>query len=138
MLGLRAHSAAELVRKLGRRGHEAEEIEAAVLRLREQNYLNDAEFAQATVRHRSANRGAAAIRAELQLKGVARPLVDAAVAALDPETQMAGAERLARQWLHRAETQSLKSLLDVAGPRLVRRGYSPGVAREACRRALAG
>jgi hypothetical protein len=32
----------------------------------------------------------------------------------------------------------MRSLLAVAGPRLARRGYSPAVLREACRRAIQG
>jgi SOS response regulatory protein OraA/RecX len=89
------------------------------------------------VKHRGSARGAAAIAAELASKGVARTVAQAAVADLDPERELEAAERFARRWLPRAEPGSLRSLLQVAGPRLARRGYSPGIVREACRRALA-
>jgi len=137
LLGQRAHSAVELARKLARRGFEDEAIGLVLDRLAELGYLDDAEYARALVNHRGGSRGAAAIAAELASKGVARPLVQAAVAELDPELELAAAERFARRWLPRAVPGSFRSLLEVAGPRLARRGFSPSVVREACRRALA-
>jgi regulatory protein len=137
LLGQRAHSAAGLARKLSRRGFEAEVVGQVLDRLAERGYLDDAEYARALVKHRGSARGAAAIAAELASKGVARTVVQAAVAELDPERELEAAERFARRWLPRAEPGSLRSLLQVAGPRLARRGYSPGIVREACRRALA-
>ena len=73
--------------------------------------------------------------AELASKGVERSVAQAAVAALDPEVEIEAAAAFARRWLARAEPGSLRSLLEVAGPRLARRGYAPSVVREACRRA---
>lgn len=164
LLGLRSHSVAELTRKLRRRGHSEEDVAAAVARLLEQRYLNDAEFARALVNRRTASRGAAAIAAELKAKGISRAGIEealgdeaerrgrAAGVPADPgsrageaetrrDREVAGAERYARIWAARAdldaETAGLRSLLEVAGPRLLRRGYSPAVVREACRRALA-
>lgn len=86
--------------------------------------------------HRLGSRGGAAIAAELASKGVSRAVAQAAVAGLDPERELEAAESFARRWLPRAAPGSLRSLLEVAGPRLARRGYSPSVVREACRRAL--
>jgi regulatory protein len=136
LLGLRSHSAVELGRKLARRGFQSDAIESVLARLTEQGYLDDSEFARAVVSHRSRSRGGSAIAAELVAKGVARPLVQAAVAAIDPELEIEAAEGFARRWLPRAEPGSLRSLLEVAGPRLARRGYGTAVIREACRRAL--
>jgi regulatory protein len=125
-----------LGRKLARRGFESETVESVLARLTEQRYLDDSEFARAVVSHRSRSRGGSAIAAELVSKGVPRPLVQAAVAAIDPELELETAEGFARRWLPRAEPGSLRSLLEVAGPRLARRGYGMAVIREACRRAL--
>ncbi|MDQ6919307.1 MAG: RecX family transcriptional regulator [Candidatus Dormibacteraeota bacterium] len=136
LLGLRAHSAVELGRKLGRRGFDADTVGSVLARLTEQGYLDDSEFARQLVSHRSRGRGGAAIAAELASRGVGRSVAQAAVAALDPEIEIAAAATFARRWLPRAEPGSLRSLLEIAGPRLARRGYGPGVVREACRRAL--
>lgn len=129
---------AELGRKLGRRGFDADTVGGALERLAAHGYLDDAQFARAVVDRRSRNRGATAIAAELASKGVERRLVEAAVGELDPELEVESAVRLVRPLLRRAEPGSLRSLLEVAAPRLARRGYSSRVVREACRRALTG
>jgi regulatory protein len=136
LLGLRSHSAVELGRKLERRGFDEETIASVVARLSERRYLDDSEFARQLVNHRSRARGGAAIAAELASKGVARSVAQAAVADIDPEAEIEAAVAFARRWLPRAEPGSLRSLLQIAGPRLARRGYAPGVVREACRRAI--
>ncbi len=136
LLGVRAHSAVELGRKLGRRGFDEHTVGSVLTRLTEQGYLDDSEFARQLVSHRSRGRGGAAIAAELASKGVGRSVAQAAVARLDPEVEIEAAAAFARRWLPRAEPGSLRSLLEIAGPRLARRGYGQGVVREACRRAL--
>ena len=138
LLGLRAHSVAELSRKLRRRGFGDLEVESAVARLTEQRYLDDAEFARSLAGRRGGSRGGASLAAELTAKGVSRSMVQEVLATRDSEVEIAGAERHARSWLGRAAPGSMRSLLDIAGPRLLRRGYSPNVIREACRRVLAG
>ncbi len=85
---------------------------------------------------RSGRRGGAAMAAELGAKGVSRATVEQLLAGRDPEIEIAGAERFARGWLGRVKVGSVQSLLEFAGPRLLRRGYSPAVVREACRRAV--
>ena len=67
ILAQRPHAAAELRRKLRQKGHEAEAIEAALTRLAELGYLDDAEFARALVGWRAGKRGRRAIAAELAL-----------------------------------------------------------------------
>jgi regulatory protein len=136
LLGLRSHSAVELGRKLGRRGFGGDAVESTLARLVERGYLDDSEFARQVVSHRSRGRGGSAIAAELAAKGVSRSVAQAAVADLDPEVEVEAAVAFARRLLPRVETGSLRSLLELAGPRLARRGYAPGVVREACRRIL--
>jgi regulatory protein len=136
LLGLRSHSAVELGRKLERRGFDEDTIASVLARLSERRYLDDSEFARQLVNHRSRARGGAAIAAELASKGVARSVAQAAVADIDPEAEIEAAAAFARRWLPRAEPGSLRSLLQIASPRLARRGYAPGVVREACRRAI--
>jgi regulatory protein len=136
LLGLRSHSTVELGRKLQRRGFDEATIASVLARLAERRYLDDSEFARQLVNHRSRGRGGIAIAAELASKGVSRSVAQAAVAELDPESQIEAATAFARRWLPRAEPGSMRSLLDIAGPRLARRGYGPATVREACRRLL--
>jgi regulatory protein len=137
-LAARAHSRLELRRKLARKGYEADEVEAALQRLAELGYLDDAAFARGLVRRRSASRGPAAVAAELASKGIDREGVAAALAGLGPEAQLEAATRLAERLYAERPVPGYREMLDRIGTKLVRRGYSGSVVREACRAVLAG
>ena len=123
----------ELRRKLGRRGYDETEVETAVTRLVELGYLDDRAFAESHVRRRSGSRGPLALAAELAARGVNREIVGLAVARLSPETQLSAAVDLVRRQTTRKRPAGYKELLDSAGTKLLRRGFSPSIAREACR-----
>ena len=97
LLGRRAHSRAEMRRKLGRRGYSPDETEAAMARLDELGYLDDRSFAEGLVRRRGAIRGPMALSAELAARGVDRDQADAALAGFDRDAQLASATRLAER-----------------------------------------
>jgi regulatory protein len=132
-LAARAHSRAELGRKLLRRGHEEADVEAAMARLTDRGYLDDAGFAAGHIRRRSASLGPLALSAELAARGVDREVARQALAGLSREAQLEAATRLAAREAGRKRPAGYKQLLDSAGPKLLRRGFSPGIAREACR-----
>lgn len=138
LLTRRAHSRVELRRKLARRGYEEDEINGALRRLAELGYMDDAAFAASHVRRRSASRGPLALAAELAARGVDRHTVGAAVRAFDRPAQVAAATRLAERLCARIRPAGYNELLDSVGTRLLRRGFSPAVAREACRAAWLG
>jgi len=102
-------------------------------RLAELGYLDDAGFAAGHVRRRSASLGPLALSAELAARGVDREIARAAVANLSQEDQLAAAVRLVARQAGRTPSAGYKELLDSAGARLLRRGFSPAIAREACR-----
>lgn len=129
-LARRAQSRAELERKLLRRGHEPEQVEAALVRVAELGYLDDAAYAQGLVARRSAGRGAAAIGAELRAKGLSRDETQAALAALDPETEREAAERLAVRLVAPGDD---RHAIERAAAKLLRRGFSAEVAWTAAR-----
>lgn len=135
MLGRRAHSRAELGRKLGRRGYPEIEVRSAVDRLMELGYLDDRTFAEGHVRRRQAGLGPLALSAELSARGVDRHVADGALAGFDGEAQLASATRLAERLYRRKPHAAYREMLDAIGPKLLRRGFSPGVARAACRAA---
>jgi len=138
LLGRRAHSRVELRRKLGRRGYDAEGVEAALSRLAELGYIDDLAFAKGHVRRRSAGLGPLALSAELSARGVDRHVSAEAVAGLDDEAQVAAAQRLAERMCGGKQWPGYRQLLDSVGPRLLRRGLSPGVVRAACRAVWTG
>jgi regulatory protein len=134
----RAHSRLELRRKLARKGFEAEEVDAALARLTELRYLDDDAYARGVVRRRSSSRGPAAVAAELASKGIDREGVAAALQGLDADEQLAAATRLAERLYAAKPVPGYREMLDRIGAKLVRRGYSGSVVREACRAVLAG
>ncbi len=138
LLGRRAHSHTELRRKLVRRGHSADEIEAALGRLVELGYLDDRSFASGLVRRRGTVRGPLALSAELAARGVSRAQADAAVAEFDPAAQLVSATRLAERLRAGKPVTGYREMLDRIGSRLVRRGFSPAIVRAACQAVLAG
>ncbi len=137
LLARRAHSRAELCKKLARRGYEAEEVDYALNRLTEMGYVDDAAFARGLVRHRSATRGSLAVSAELAAKGIDRRGTAEALAELDAESQLASATRLAERMFPQGEEIGFREMLDRVGVKLLRRGFPSGIVRAACRAVLA-
>ncbi len=121
--------------KLGRRGYDQVEVDAAVARLVEAGYLDDRAFAAGHVRRRSAMLGPLALSAELSARGVDRAVAGPALATFDATAQLAAAARLAARLRGSRSYAGYKELLDAVGPKLVRRGFSAAVARAACREA---
>ena len=132
-LARRDHSVAELRRALLDRGHEKEEVEAAIDRLRRERYVDDTGFAERFARSRMANQGHGRlrIRQDLRLRGVERRTVEAGIAGALREVDEKGVvDALARQyWRQHAAVEPAKRL-----PRLwaflVRRGFAPALVRE--------
>lgn len=138
LLARRAHSRAELQRKLARRGYGGDEVEGAMARLGGLGYLDDEAFAAGHVRRRAATKGPLALAAELAARGVNRAAADAALAALGREAQVAAATRLAERMCGRKPPAGYREMLDTIGAKLLRRGFSQTVAREACRAVWSG
>jgi regulatory protein len=71
LLARREHSSRELTQKLRQRGVEPDEAEAAVTRLRREDYQSDRRFAEVLIRHRAAaGYGPRYIDAELRSHGL--------------------------------------------------------------------
>jgi regulatory protein len=113
-------------------------VHGALVRLAELGYVNDAAFADGHIRRRSRSLGPLALSAELSARGVARETADRAVAGLTPAAQLAAAIGLAQRLAGRKVAASYRELLDSVGPKLLRRGFSMGIAREACRAVWTG
>ncbi len=133
LLARRAHSRVELRRKLSRRGYEEEDIRAALTRLAELGYVDDALFADGHIRRRSASQGPMALSAELAARGVDKHTAGAALRAFDRDAQLAAATRLAERLCGRNQPAGYGELLDTIGVKLLRRGFPQAVARDVCR-----
>ena len=132
-LARRDHTAAELRRALVERGHEAEEVEAAIERLLRERYLDDKGYAERFARSRLANHGLGRlrIRQALRQRGVGRGEMEAgirrATAEVDEKAVLDDVAR--RYWKQHARVEPERRL-----PRLwaflLRRGFPPGLVRE--------
>jgi regulatory protein len=94
----RAFARNDLGRRLARKGHLPEAVEAALERAAQAGLLDDAAYARQYVQSRAARgRGPARVARDLQALGVPRPLIDTAVAAEwpDPSDATASAEAVA-------------------------------------------
>ncbi|MEO8055892.1 MAG: regulatory protein RecX [Acidobacteriota bacterium] len=134
-LARRAHTRAELRRKLLRKKFDREDVEACLDRFVERGLLDDRATAAALAASRSrAGRGRSRIAAELAAKGIPRRDAEAALAGLDPAEE---ASALRRAFEKRARVLPAgltrqarsKKLFD----HLVRRGFAPSAVLEALR-----
>lgn len=124
-LGRLPQTEAQLTEYLLRKGVPEAAAEVVVARLAELRLVDDAEYAAMWVRSRRAVRksGSAAIRRELQQRGVAAELVEAALAA-EPADEFALAMELgARKWQTLLRLEEPARSNRVVGF-LVRRGHS--------------
>jgi regulatory protein len=132
-LARRDHSVAELRRALLDRGHEADEVEAALDRLRRERYLDDAGFAERFARSRMANQGHGRLRVrqDLRLRGVDRRASEAGIAGALLEVDEKGVvDALARAYWRRHASVEPDRRLPRLWAFLVRRGFAPGLVRE--------
>lgn len=119
-------------RALRARGHTPEEIDEALIRLREQNYLNDDAFAERFARSRMTHRGhgRARIRQGLKQRGLTRAQTEAGLqAALRDVSEDELVDKLARRyWKQHTRVEPERRLPRLWGF-LLRRGFPPGLVR---------
>jgi len=145
-LETRQRSVAEVRRRLATAGYRAELIGSAIERLIALGILDDEAFTSAWVesRDRARPRGERALRRELQLKGVGREVVDAAMDQRRPEPggdadpDIAAAERLlARHGAALARVADPRKRRERAYGLLARNGFDPSTATDVVRAWLA-
>ena len=126
LLALRPHFRAELVRKLSQRGHDEEAIAAALEKLGELGYLDDAGCARSLVAGSLSRRGYGPLRmrAELERRGAPAEEAAAAVAAAFVDGDEAAARRVAERWLSRRRTAA--GARAALARHLGRKGFSSG------------
>jgi regulatory protein len=139
LLSRKAWTHRDLVTRLGRRGAPVEVARAVVADLEARGYVDDRAFATAWAESRARGRGYGSrrLREELLTRGVARPLVEAAVreafAEADEETRARAVAARRLPLVRRAGPEQAARRL---GMYLLRRGYPEAlvrrVVREAC------
>lgn len=137
LLAVRQRSRRELERRLAQAGFERDAVDTELGRLEQVGLIDDAAFAAAMVESRMGARGESrrAVGMKLQQAGVDRKV---ALAALDeaPDTEQDRADRLAQTRVARVSGLDPATRFARLRGFLMRRGYPPGVARQAARKAL--
>ena len=131
-------TAAQLGTAMARRGIEPEVAELVLARLTDVGLIDDAAFAAAWVSSRHVGRGLArrALAHELRTRGVADPVVDIAVAELDPDQEAATARELAAKRLAATRGLDTAARFRRTASLLARKGYPSQLAYRVIREAL--
>jgi regulatory protein len=136
LLSVRARSRRELERRLLQAGFEADEVADVLERLERVGLVDDEAFARQVAEHAFGVKrsGRRAVVGSLMAAGVARDIIEATVSDAGDEDERADA--LARSRASRLGSIDPAKAFSRLTSLLVRRGYSPEVARQAARRAL--
>jgi regulatory protein len=132
LLAARARSTEEVRRRLRAAGYGEEAREAALARLTDEGYLDDAAFATAWVEWRTGSkpRSRSAIRRELMGLGVPAEVVAQAVSAVDDDAEFENAARLALDRLRRLEGIGMGKQRQRLSTYLRARGYGWDLVRK--------
>lgn len=141
LLAARAHTTAELARKLARRGYPGDEAAAVLAWLQGQGWLDDAAYARQYVAARSQGPGALGeerLARDLRRRGIDPDLARAALAeALGSADPLARAVDLARSRLGRSQGLGRQQAYRRLGAFLARRGFDGETIARALRQVLA-
>jgi len=131
LLSRRAWTARALAARLRRRGAPAAVADDVVADLTARGYLDDEAFARHWVAARAARGyGPTRLRAELRARGVAAPLVEAALASVNDDSELERARAVARRRLPALQRRDRARAAARLRDHLLRRGFAaPLVAR---------
>lgn len=134
---MRPRSRRELEQRLTAAGFGADEVADVLGRLERVGLVDDADFARQLAEQQFVHKraGRRAVTSALIAKGIAPDLIEAVVAEA-PDGEEARAEALARSKALRMGSVDPAKAFNRLSALLMRRGYSPEVARQAARRAL--
>jgi regulatory protein len=129
---------AQLATTLRERGVPDEVAGRVLDRFEEVGLVDDAVFARMWVESRQAGRGlsSAALRQELRRRGVAEALIDDALAAVDPQDELAAARAVVGRRLPSVRGLPRATQVRRLTGALARKGYGPGLAARVVREAL--
>ena len=137
LLARRAWTRADLTARLQRRGAPPDVAATVAEDLVARGYVDDAAFARHWVTTRAARGyGAARLRTELRVRGVAAALIDSALTALDRGDQLEEARRLARRRLPALTRAAPQKAAARLRDHLLRRGFPGGVVAQVVRETL--
>jgi len=100
-------------------------IDEVIIRLLDQGYLNDKEYADAYVRTQisTTDKGVYTVKMELKERGVAEPFIEEALKQYTPEEQFEKAKDLAEKYARKYSAESERVLKQKLDAMLRRKGY---------------
>ncbi|MEL4357457.1 MULTISPECIES: regulatory protein RecX [unclassified Luteococcus] len=137
-LTMRDHSRQELDEALAAKDV-SDDVRAELLdRFEEVGLVNDQNFAEQWTRARRSSRklSKAAVRRELQRKGVEREVIEEALEPIDHDSEVALATELARKKLRSVQGLDRQVAYRRIAGALARKGYGPGVVAQVVRDVL--
>jgi regulatory protein len=139
LLSVRSRSRRELETRLRAAGFPQEQVDDVLVRLERVGLIDDRDFARQVAEHRFGARheGSRAVAGELLRKGVAPSIVAEVVAGEQGDSEELRAEELAGSRASRMQGLEPAKAFGRLSSLLMRRGYSPDLARRAARKALA-
>lgn len=137
LLAVRPRSRQELERRLSAAGFEREEVDDVLGRLEGVGLIDDLAFAQQLAAHQFDNKraGSRAVASALAAKGVPRSVSDEVLEGAALGDQARAVELAVSKAMRMRGLAPEKAYTRLVGL-LARRGYGPGIARSAARRAL--
>jgi regulatory protein len=137
LLAVRARSRRELETRLGQAGFEPDEVADVLERLERVGLVDDEAFARQVAQHRFnvKHEGSRSVSGQLRAKGVSASLIEAVIEE-SGQGEEERAQALAETRASRLQGLEPAKAFNRLSGLLMRRGYSPEVARRAARRAL--
>lgn len=133
LLGGREHSRHELQQKLLQRGFTSSDAMAAINHAAERGWQSDTRYAEMWVRHcLQKGHGASKVRAAAQQRGIARELIDAALAEADPNWDDACYQRLRKRFGEQPPSEAKQR--DKIIRHLLSQGFTYGQIKQALER----
>jgi regulatory protein len=127
-VGRKPRSAEEVQQKLNNKGYAEELIQPVIKKLKEQNIINDGEFAKTWTEHRivSQKKGRQWVKMELLQKGVSKENIKIALEQVDEEAEYDSAlQQAKKKW--KPLTGSIRERKHKITSYLLRRGYTNSV-----------
>ncbi len=114
---------------LTKKGYLPAVVDYAVKKLREYNFIDDSEYAEAYVESAARKKGGRLIRMELKSKGLSEEAIEGALYSLNEEDEIAAAKEIVQKYMRGKAFD--KTTLQKAYRYLMGKGFSYDIAKEA-------
>lgn len=132
-LSTRPRSEKEIRDSLFRKKASPEVIDKIIIKLTEQKYINDSEFAKWWIEQRMKfrPRGMRAIKIELKQKGISEVIIAEQLLVDTSEIEMENAKKIVESKIYKYKGLTKFEIVQKLGPTLIRRGFDYDTTKEA-------